>query len=96
MGELKRGDIVVAENPFKPGFTIVKRVLFLPEDIAVFKDTSSGITKKVSIPQNHVWLQGDNKANSKDSRDIGPVSMNLIHGIATHRVWPLNKIGKLK
>ena len=32
----KRGEIIIAQNPFKPGFTLVKRVLFLEGELAKF------------------------------------------------------------
>lgn len=34
------------------------------------------------VPIGHVWLQGDNKLNSIDSRTYGPVPMALIQGRA--------------
>jgi len=32
----RKGEVVMAENPFKPGFTIVKRVLFMEGEMAEF------------------------------------------------------------
>ena len=47
------------------------------------------------MPKGHIWVEGDNKENSKDSRDIGPVSLALVEGIVRYRVWPLSKINPL-
>ena len=93
---VKPGDIVVAENPFKPGYTIVKRVVYTENQMAEFFHPKTAEHIKVKIPENHVWLEGDNKISSKDSREFGPISMNLILGFVTYRLWPYHKIMKLE
>ena len=44
------------------------------------------------IPKGHVWIEGDNKRVSNDSRNFGPIPLGLIHGTVEARIWPLNKI----
>ena len=39
---------------------------------------------------------GDNRDNSSDSRDFGPVSKDEIIGKANFRFWPIDKIGVVK
>ena len=34
----------------------------------------------VTVPDGHVWLQGDNEGNSTDSRDYGAVPMEMLRG----------------
>lgn len=41
------------------------------------------------------FMMGDNRNDSEDSRDHGPVLDKDIHGIATFQLWPLSGIGKL-
>jgi hypothetical protein len=91
----KRNEVVLAENPFKPGYTIVKRVLYLENEVAEFYDYRTQRNIKVSIPPNHVWIEGDNKENSRDSRDFGPLSLGLIEGVVRYRIWPLTKFESL-
>jgi signal peptidase I len=41
------------------------------------------------IPEGHIFIVGDNRSNSRDSRDIGPVPIDSIIGRAWFVYWPL-------
>ncbi len=46
----------------------------------------------IVLGEDEYFVMGDNRNNSKDSREIGPVSEDDIIGHAVFRFWPLNKI----
>ena len=43
------------------------------------------------VPADHVWVMGDNRDNSQDSRRFGPVPLEDVVGRAFVRIWPLTR-----
>lgn len=50
---------------------------------------------KVTIPAGQIFVMGDNRGNSTDSRVFGPISEKLIVGRAFVRIWPVSRLGFL-
>jgi signal peptidase I len=53
------------------------------------------LQKPYTVPANNYFMMGDNRTNSGDSREFGPVSKNALIGEAFFIYWPLNRIGTI-
>ncbi|XP_022926356.1 mitochondrial inner membrane protease subunit 1-like isoform X2 [Cucurbita moschata] len=50
----------------------------------------------VVVPKGHVWIEGDNMYDSKDSRYFGAVPYGLLQGKVFWRLWPPKSLGPLE
>lgn len=50
----------------------------------------------LTVPDGMVWLMGDNRTNSGDSRFFGPRPVSSIRGRAVWIYWPVRAFGALK
>ncbi len=105
----ERGDIVVVDRPAGevalikrvmglPGETVEVRNGHVTIDeqkieepwIVFFGGPDYGPAK---VPDGYVFVVGDNRPDSRDSRAIGPVAIHTIEGRVWLVYWPADKIG---
>ena len=100
----EHGDIIVFHFPINPEDDFIKRVIGLPGDQIDVRDGKvmvNGITLSEAyiaaapqyvgswhVPEDHVFVLGDNRNNSSDSHSWGSVPIENLIGKAVTVYWP--------
>ncbi|MFC4099189.1 signal peptidase I [Paenibacillus xanthanilyticus] len=68
----------------------------LQEEPYVKGSTYAGsVSLPYTVPEGHVFVMGDNREHSIDSRELGPIALSSLEGRAIFRLWPLGVFGQL-
>lgn len=65
----------------------------LPEDFPHNAMPPGEFIGPIVVGDNQLFVMGDNRPNSSDSRVFGPVDQDLVVGQAWLRIWPLTEFG---
>lgn len=81
--EIKNGIVFRNDKPLQEEYL----------DIGTVTDDVDGYFTDVVVPDGYIYVLGDNREVSGDSRRFGCIPIDKIEGKAVFRFWPLNKIG---
>ena len=60
-----------------------------------FEKTAVSISYPYTVPEGYLWVMGDNRTNSQDSRYFGAIDASSVTGHAVFTYWPIPHIGVL-
>lgn len=49
----------------------------------------------VEVPEGYLFVMGDNRSGSSDSREFGCIPISKVEGRVRYRIWPIAKFGKI-
>lgn len=109
--EPKRGEVVIFKPPYgdkdyikrviglpkeiieiKDGFVFINGEKLIEPYL---KNRTLGNLPPTEIPEGMIFVLGDNRGNSLDSREFGPIEIKKIDGRAEFVFWPINHIKNL-
>jgi signal peptidase I len=80
------------DEPYLPPGTVTS---VAPKELAQGDGQQCTRAEPCTVPAASVWVLGDNRTNSQDSRYIGPIAQDVIVGRAFVTIWPPSRIGGL-
>ncbi|MBE5966846.1 MAG: signal peptidase I [Lachnospiraceae bacterium] len=68
----------------------------LEESYANGETLPGNIELPITVEEDELFVIGDNREVSRDSRDFGPIDVKQVEGKAVFRIYPFNKMGKVE
>ncbi len=87
--EFVEGLVYINDQPLDEPYLYAEEIGGEPQPTTQLNDES------FTVPEGELFLMGDHRANSADSRTFGPVPIERVIGRAWLRYWPLDTFGIL-
>lgn len=88
--EMIGGDVIIYSNEHLEGAVLKED--YIDKDYKAILKTNNFYFKKTLVPDNHYFLLGDHRNNSRDSRNLGAFPNYAILGKELVKYWPLGKL----
>ena len=90
------GDKILVQdaNVYINGQIITENYISAPTNLWETGFLKEGVV--FTIPENYVFVMGDNRPRSSDSREFGPIPIESIIGVVKYRYYPPKKTGWIK
>lgn len=59
------------------------------------KTPITGDYHDIVVPEGYIFVMGDNRNGSSDSREFGCIPLEKVEGRVKYRIWPLTKFGAI-
>jgi signal peptidase I len=85
---IKQGVVYINDEPLAEGYLTVET-----------NARPAGFIKEEEVfvvPEDYIFIMGDNRPRSSDSREFGPVPLSGIVGKVVYRYFPWSKVGQLR
>lgn len=60
------------------------------------ENSIANVSYPYTVPEGELWVMGDNRTNSQDSRFFGSIDASSVTGRGAMIYWPLNHVGLLE
>lgn len=82
---IENGKVYINEQPIEESYL----------QPGVVTDNGKGYCTDLTVPENTVFVMGDNRPKSTDSRSFGCIPLEKIESKVWIRIWPLSLFGKI-